>query len=254
MITVCFTYFRSLALANLSAALHSLRCQDFSDVDSIVIVDNNTEDAELDVLKTVDPLSFPVPVRVFSLKHADVSKTHSWSTNFAVGYAQTPWVLFTRADYLLDFDLIRRFSSIVKAKPREWDGFITAHVRHLFVDVGYCEATSWRTSGVRALYTLPGQEETYTDIDAGVWMARRATFDMVGGLDERLTMWGHAQTHFQWKLHTIGTEFVRIPEALFHHPQHSAERDLSAAHRQLQDYGINLKELWARYKGPQPYA
>jgi GT2 family glycosyltransferase len=95
--------------------------------------------------------------------------------------------------------------------------------------------------------------ETYTVIDSGVWMARRAAFWHVGGLDEALAAWGHAQTHFQWKLHTSGVEFVRIPEILFYHPLHAAERDIALAHEQLRGIGIDIHKMWERYEGAKPY-
>lgn len=252
-ITICFTYFKSLALANLAAALYSLSRQDLSQVEEIVIVDNDTADAESEIRLVIDALKFPVPVGLLSFKHGDGTKTHCWSTNTALGEARTPWVLFSRADYVLDFDLLRRFYEIVMGRPQGWDGFVTANVYHLAVDVGVCEQTRWRDVGPQALLVLPGVENSYTCIDAGVWMARRDTFNHVGRLDEALTAWGHAQTHFQHKLHATGTEFVRIPEPMFFHPQHAAPRDLALAHQQLRERGIDIKQLWQRYEGAQPY-
>jgi hypothetical protein len=81
-------------------------------------------------------------------------------------------------------------------------------------------------------------------------MLRRSAFIE---LDESLTVWGHAQTLFQYQLHEKGVEFVRIPEVLFYHPQHSAPRDLNLAHQQLRERGVALDKLWARHDGAQVY-
>jgi hypothetical protein len=254
MITICFTYFKSLALANFEAALYALRRQDFSAVQEIVIVDNDTEDAAQTLMKTIGgDLKFPVPVTLKSFKHGDPTKTHPWSANVAVREATTSWVLFTRADYILDFTLVSRFAEVIEEHPPGWKGFVTSNVCHLFHDVAACETYGWRSRGPGVLLDAPHATEAYTCIDAGVWMTQRATFDEVGGLDERLSAWGHAQTHFQYKLHKAGVECVRIPEVLFYHPLHSATRDLDEGHQQLRDLGVDLKEMWARYEGTQPY-
>lgn len=256
MITVCLTYFRSLTLANLSAALYSVRRQDLSHVESIVVVDNNADDVASDIHREIDVLSFPVPVRLLSFKHGDSSRTHSWSTNVAVREAISPWVFFTRADYLLDFDMLRRCVEVVEVKQQHrpnWNGFVTSNCYQLGVDVAGCETTSWREHGTTMLRRFPGSEVDYTSIDTGVWLSTRRIFDEVGGLEEKLIAWGHAQTHFQYKLYRAGTEFVRIPEPLYFHTQHGAERDLGLAHQQLREQGINLRELWERYEGAKFY-
>ncbi len=247
MITLCFTYFKSLTLHALAAALFSVRKQDLSAVSAIVVIDNDTADSKDDIHDVIEHLAFPVPVFLGSFKHEDATKTHSWSTNAAVHAApMTPWILFSRADYLLDFGLVESFVKVVGEHPADWNGFVTANVYHLSVDLARCEETEWRHFGPGMLRSLPGAEADYTAIDAGVWMARHTTFCAVGGLDERLSAWGHAQTHFQHKLHLAGVEFVRIPKPLFFHPQHAAPRDLGLAHQQLAERGVDLKEMWAR--------
>lgn len=251
--SICFTYFRSLALANLGAALYSIRRQDLSRVESLVVVDNNTDDSDQSIRQVINDLDFPMPVRLSSWKHGNAKKTHSWSTNKAVRESSTPWVLFTRADYVLDFDLVAKFVGVVDGYDHGWNGFVTAHVYHLNVDIAGCEATAWRRQGPGVFARLPGVENRYTTIDAGVWMARRRAFDQVGGLDESLSAWGHAQTHFQHKLYEQGVEFVVLPEPLFYHPLHAGERDIEAAHRQLAERGVRIQDLWARYEGAQPY-
>jgi GT2 family glycosyltransferase len=239
-----------LTLANLAAAFYSVRQQDLSYVKEIVIVDNGTKDPRWAIQELIDAQVFPIPVHVLSFKHNNLAKTHSWSTNVAVRATSTPWVLFTRADYLLRFDLVKKFVETIELTP-DWNGFVTGNGCHLGMDIAACEQTTWREHGPDAL--RGGSIFDYTNIDAGVWMARRDAFERVHGLDEALTAWGHAQTHFQYKMHLAGTEFVRIPEVLFYHPQHSAERDLGLAHQQLAECGVDLRQMWARYDGPMVY-
>lgn len=218
----------------------------------MIVVDNDTGEGDR-VREIIDELRFPIPVSLKTFRHGDETRTHSWSTNIAVREAQSEWVLFTRADYLLDFGVVTRFVRVVDSKPAGWNGFVTGHVFHLQAPIHECERTEWRSAGPSVLQRLPGVEENHTAIDAGVWMARRSAFEEVGGLDERLSAWGHSQTHFQHKLHGIGVEFVRIPEPLFYHPLHAAVRDIELAHRQLADNGIDLKQMWKRHDGVQPY-
>lgn len=252
-ITICSTFFKSLALANFEAALYSVRRQDLSRVEEIVIVDNDSVENVFDIQCVIDGFEFQIPIRLLSFKHGDETKTHAWSTNTALREASTPWMFFTRADYILDFGIVQKFAKVMDLEAPGTLGFITGNVYHLSVDVGVCETTAWRRDGVSLLRVLPGVEETYMCIDAGVWMITKGAFTSVGGLDETLTAWGHAQTHFQYKLHRVNVPCMRIDEPLFYHPQHAAPRDIELAHRQLADRGIELKELWARYDGVQPY-
>lgn len=249
-LTICCPYFKSLGLRNLDAALYSVRQQDLSRVDELVVVDNDTTDRVPDIHAIVDAHTFPVPTRILSFKHGDPTRTHSWSSNIAVRATATPWVLMTRADYLLDATFLQRCVAIADTKPDDWDGFVTSNGCHLAADIVGCEAANWRRLGPLVLRGVPFD---YTAIDAGVWMARRSAFDRVGGLDESLTAWGHAQTDFQHRLYATGTEFVRISQTLFFHAQHGGEKDLALAHRQLAERGIDLHTLWARYEGAQPY-
>ncbi len=252
MITICLTYFKSLTLANLAAALHSVWRQDLSLIDEIIILDNDSWDTLEAIQQEIDKFDFPVPVRLLSYKHGDSARTHSWSTNEAVRHVDTPWVLFTRADYLLAFDAVERFAQAVGNDNQ----FIVGGYWDVTIDIHSCEQYPWRSEGPQVLRPF-GREYDHVLIDAGVWMTRRETFDKVGGLDEALTAWGHAQTHFQHKLFCAGVEFVRIPFILFYHPVHGyvAPKDIGLSHAQLRAVtGLDIKECWARYNGPDnPY-
>jgi len=253
MITICLTHFRSLTLFNLDAALYSLRQQDFSKVAKIIVLDNNTDDPVPSIWAIINRYNFPVPALVISSKHGNPKRTHSWSTNRAVHEVQTPWIFFTRADYLLDSGILQNWVEVVEARGQQWNGFVTSNTRHLAVDIGEVEKTNWRVDSF-ALRRLPGMETDYGDIDSGVWLTTKAAFDAVGGLDEGLTAWGHAQTHFQWKLFHAGVETVCFAGPMVYHPLHSAPRDIELAHKQLADQGVSLREMWQRHSGRNPYA
>jgi GT2 family glycosyltransferase len=253
VITVALTYFKSLTLANLAAALYSVSRQDLSRVAEIIVVDNDTADPEPAIQDVIAAQGFPVPVRLVSTKHGDPTREQAWSTNFTVRQAQSPWVLYTRADYLLDFSLLAKFVAVIDSKPAGWEGFLVSHGCHLAIPIGDCEQSDWRTRGPRC---FRGIEYDYTEVDSGVWMAPRAAYDRIGGFDERLSAWGHAQTEFQYRMYLSGVEFVRLRETLFFHPHHGGAKDIERAHAQLNDIGFDrakLQEMWSRYEGPKFY-
>lgn len=257
MITVCLVHFRGLTLANLAAALYSVRRQDLSCVKEVVIFDNDSGSSLDEVQELLDVLEFPVPIHLRAVRHGDASKTHAWSTNQAASLAMTPWVLFTRSDYLLHFDLVKRFTEEAHKRAYDhiyrWDGFVTSNGCHLQSTIEVCEQMRWREVGPQV---FNGVTFDYTSIDSGVWMMRADTFKHARGLDERLTLWGHAQTEFQHRLFGMGVEFIRIPEVMFWHPHHAyaVPKDLSAANEQLASLGLDLKGMWSRYHGVNPYA
>lgn len=250
MITICFTYFRSLTLSNLESALYSVRQQDLSNVRELIVVDNNSTDMAEDIRDVMERLNFPMRVGLWSEKHGDSTRTHSWSTNKAVKLASTPLIFFTRADYLLDSDILAQFWRVAQHEP--WNKFVTSNGRHLHVPIDVCDPVL-RTRGFSALNELPGTEFDYTLIDTGVWLARREAFEAIGGLNEQMTAWGHAQTEFQHRLWKSGVEFVRIPKVMFQHPHHGGAKDIDVAHAQLALQGADLKEMWSRYHGVSPY-
>lgn len=251
MIAICFTYFRSLGLDNLRAALYSVRWQDLSKVVEIVVVDNNTDDTESSIQAMVSSFHFPVPVRVLSAKHGNPVLTHSWSMNLAIRQSSAPWVFYTRADYLLDPRLLWKL--LASQRVSEAD-FVTSDGYHLNLEIQWCDQfTTWRTDGPSTLLHLSGSVIDYGVIDSGVALLKRSAFDLVGGLDETLTAWGHSQTDFQYRLSTAGVSFDRVSEVLFYHPQHAAERDIALAHEQLRAKGVEPRDMWKRHLGEQPY-
>ena len=250
MISVCLTYFKSLALANLRASLYSLWRQDLSRVNSIVVFDNDTPDEARLIDDAIAELKWPVPVDLISIKHGDSTRTHAWSTNRVVEASEGPWIFFTRADYLLTFDALTKFAAVIDAREPGWDGFVTSYGCHMQDYIETVEQTNWRAIGPGH---LQGKHYDYSYVDAGVWLLPRASFLLAGGLEERLSAWGHAQTEFQHRLYLRGTEFVCVDETLHYHHKHEAERDIDAAHRQLESLGVSPTDMWARYHGEKPY-
>lgn len=252
--TMALTYFKSLTLDHLRAALHGVRKQAFlQQVQELVVVDNDTTDTQPEIAAAINEAQLGIPTRLLSYKHGDASRTHSWSTNMAVRAAATNWIFYTRADYILNPAMLVRCLNAVASRSLGWDGFVTGDCFWLHVGIDAVDQTGWRQEGAQALHRLPGTVAAHSVIDSGVWMTTRAAFERVGGLEEGLTAWGHAQTHFQWKLHRAGTEMVRLPEVLYYHPHHGAHRDLALANEQLRAQGHDIRDLWARYEGENPY-
>lgn len=252
MITIGFTYFRSLTLANLRASLYTVRQQDFSLVDQLIVLDNNTADSERAIQDVIDGYAFPVPVRLISVKHGDSTKTHAWSTNLLHRVAPSPWVFFTRADYLIAPNTLALFA----AQVRHDRMFIVGKYYGLDVTIEGVEQYHWRSHGLTVLHPL-GREYDHMLIDVGgVWLTSKTAFESVGGLDERLWAWGHQQTLFQYRLHEAGTEFVCVPQIVFYHAEHGYEtpRDHALAIQQLASIGVDIHDLWARFDSPNnPY-
>lgn len=248
MTTICLVHFKTMPMASLEAAVWSLRQQDLSRIDEIVIVDNNSDALPSDIYALTSTLY--IRTRVISSKHQDLTRTHAWATNLVVAQVESPWFLMTRSDYLLASNTLEKFHAVIDAQPSDWNGFVTGDGSHLTVPLGECERLGWRQRGVES---LGGSRFDYTLIDAGVWMMRRAAFDKIEGLNEGLAAWGHSQTEFQYRLYASGVDFIRVPEVLFVHPLHAGERDIAKANEQLAASGGDLKNMWDRYHGVSPY-
>jgi hypothetical protein len=249
-VSIVLIYFQSLTLAHLDASLHALARNDLSGLTEIVILDNNTPDPVAQIEAVMARQSWPVPIRLVSLKHGDSTKTHAWSTNTAVRALSTPWVLLSRADYLLSPDAVRLF-----LEQRHTPQFVVGRYWDVPVFLEQVENTNWRAEGPSVLQRW-GKEYDHTLIDAGLWMTTRDLFESVGGVDESLTAWGHPQTHFQYKLHQVGVPSYRIPSIVFYHIFHGSvtPRNHGLAKQQVETLGVTIPEMWARYTGADnPY-
>lgn len=255
MIDIAFVFFRTLDLRHLDAALYSLSRQDFTEVGSVFILDNNTTFTPDQIEAVVQRYPVPVPVEVGYGKHGDPNKTQSWSVNAVMRRCQSPWVFFTRADYILDASTLARFAAVRDQHPPDWRGFVTSYAYHMAFDErgdqrieGFrdIEQHDWRTRGAQVLLTdVNGWRVDSSHLDAGVWLTRRALWAEVGGLDERLHAWGYQQTVFQRALREHGVDIVQIPEFLFFHQHHAAPRSYDVAKAQLAETGLTVEALQA---------
>jgi hypothetical protein len=252
MIDVAFIYFRTTTLQHLDQAWYSLSKQDFFGVRSVHFIDNNTPDAPVDIEAVVKRYPLSVPVFLHYEKHGDSTKTHSWSINEACRQVSAPWMFFTRSDYLLDFDCLRRFKREVDHRGGNWRGFVTSHCYQMgcdaqlsntdvFVDLD-AKYPTWRTEGPQQFVGKePAALFHSTDSDAGVWMTSPAWIKQVGGANEQMTSWGYQQSIMQRALRTrAGVEMLAIPEYLFFHLHHAAPRDFAQAQHEYDRFGGNV--------------
>ena len=255
-ITIAFVHFRTTTLDHLDAAWFSLSKQDdWTDVVDVIVLDNNTDDAPVEIDAVLDryPL-LPCLPRLFVEKHGDPSRTHSWSVNRALLYATTPWVFFTRTDFLLDPSCLRTFRETRDqrlARNPQWDGLITSWCHQMGFDATLSNTDAlaphsmreapWRQhpSGPRSLIGhVPACHFHDADKDAGVWLTRHSLWARSGGLNERMVSWGYQQSVWQTKLvNRFAAEMVQIPDYLFHHQHHAAPRDPQQAAAEVQRWG-----------------
>lgn len=249
MIDIAFIFFRTLRLEHLDAAWYSLSRQDFTGVQSVQFLDNNTEYTEAEIEAVLVRYPLPVPLVIHYAKHGDPTKTQSWSCNKAVSLCSADWVFLMRADFLIDDDCLARFveSRDLFSMMSGDRSFVTSWCQQM----GYDDALSntdalaaytlpdapWRTDpkGLKGLVgTVPSHMFQSTDKDAGVWLIKRELVSEVGGLNERMSSWGYQQQVFQRALMRAGVQIIVIPDYLFHHQHHYAVRDFEQAARELQ--------------------
>jgi hypothetical protein len=255
-VTIFLVHFRALGLdvRYLKNALYSLRQQDHDDIiDQIIVFDNDSELDPIDIMKLIKSFNFNVYTDLIYDKHGDPNKRcQSWSVNecfrnFDPRFARNDWILFTRSDYILDFNLVKKFDEVVQSHPSPWRGFVTSYAYHMAYDerndqriIGYrdLEPTNWRTEGTqRLLEGINGWKVDSSNTDAGVWLTRHSLWDAVGGLNENLKAWGLQQTVFQQALTESGVEVYQIPEYLFFHQHHGGEfRDYDKAIEELEEH------------------
>lgn len=246
-VSVCFVYFKTLALQHLDAAWYSLSKQDFSQVNHVYFLDNNTDDDLFAIQEVLNRYPLPVPVIFCSDKHGRSDRTQSWSVNRVCQMAQGPIIFFTRADYILAFDALAlmvdrvRNSLAFDFKPFVsgwcWQMAYDREAANLneFVDV---EQYGWREGGMAALMQHPYAFRFHeTDRDAGVWCTLKAYLAEAGWMNEKLTSWGYQQSSFQTDLQRAGVRCEAIQDYLFAHQHHWAPRDFTKANEEYARFG-----------------
>ncbi len=249
--SICFVFFRGLTLDHLDAAWYSVHKQDLLHVERIYFLDNNTEYSEEAinaVLKRYerDDIEY---VKVFE-KHGDSTRTQSWSVNRVCQMAGGPWILFTRADYILAWDALARMRVEILDRPSwDWRRFVSGWCWQMAYDreakntpeVIDIEKYRWREGGMPALLQHPyGFRFHETDEDAGVWFTAKDYLAEAGWMNEKLVSWGYQQSTFQRALKRIGITCSAVQDYLFAHQHHYADRDFDRARQEYQQHGEGL--------------
>lgn len=241
-----FNFFGSTTLRHLDAAWYSLTQQDFTGVRGVHVLDNNTKYPEAAIRAVLDRYPLPVPVALYSVKHQDPTRAHSWSVNTLCRDLMPPdtdWIFWTRSDYLLEFACLSQWrqgaEEHLAAHPQ--DKLFVSSYCHLIaynfaeqvgrqqkVDI---EKYPWRRKGPYILIgRVPGHPHQNTASDAGVWLTRRAYLAAAGWMDETMSSWGFQQSVFQLKLHhEQGVHMLIAGEYFFHHMEHPVPRDKAKA-------------------------
>lgn len=239
-VSLCFVYFQTLDLRHLDAAWYSVSKQDFTDVNAVFFLDNNTTDDPAAIEEVLNRYPLPVPVITTFDKHGDNTKTQSWSVNRVCKQAYGPWIFFTRADYILAFDALAQMSTLGKQRALQAGGkpFISgwcwqmAYDRdganmNAYIDI---EPLEWRRRGMSALLEHPYAFRFHeTHLDAGVWFTKKDYLAEAGWMNEKLTVWGYQQSSFQRALTRKGVSCEAIQDYMFAHQHHWAPRDFAAA-------------------------
>jgi hypothetical protein len=244
VIDICFIYFRTLTLDHLDAAWFTLAKQDFAGVQSVIFLDNNTDDDPEAIQAVLDRYPLPVPRILCFEKHGDSRRTQSWSVNrVTMGLARGPLVFLTRADFLLNYDCLAKMrAEYLSRDEARRNVFITSHCHQMGCDAALSNLdvlaghsardAAWR-SDPQGPASLLGVEHAnlfqMTHVDAGVWLTPRAPILAAAGLNEKMVAWGYQQQEFQRRLARQGTEMCALPEFLFHHQHHWAVRDVGQA-------------------------
>lgn len=253
-VSVCFVFFRTLNLRHLDAALYSVACQDLTSVREILILDNNTDFSEEAISQCVTSSLYPkiigndVRLVLWSEKHGDTRRTQSWSVNRVCREATAPWILFTRADYIIAFDALARFTARAQemhAAGRKpflsgwcWQMAYDREARNVDANVDI-EKYRWREKGMPALLQHPHAFRFHeTDQDAGVWFTRKEYLAEAGWMNENLVSWGYQQSEFQRMLQNRAScTLETIQDYLFAHQHHSASRDFAVAQSEFNKHG-----------------
>lgn len=247
--SICFVFFRGMNLEHLDAAWFSLHKQDFLHVERVYFLDNNTDYTEFEinaVLKRYERADVEY-VKEFA-KHGDLTRTQSWSVNRV---CQMPpldtWILFTRADYILAFDALKRMRAQVLEQPT-WDQrrFVSGwcwqmaydrEAKNIDANIDI-EQYGWRQRGMPALLEHPYAFRFHeTDQDAGVWFTKQSYLAEAGWMNEKMTSWGYQQSTFQRALRGIGITCSAIEDYLFAHQHHYAVRDFAKAQDEYNRFG-----------------
>jgi hypothetical protein len=248
MIDICFVHFRTLNLEHLDAAWYSLSKQDFSGVRNVFFLDNNTEYSPDSILSVLYRYPLPCPLWLNFHKHGLSDRTQSWSVNTVCKAALSPWVFFTRTDYILAFDCLSKLWERAEGLTAQglrcflsgwcWQMAYDREARNIDAQVDI-EQYNWRELGMEALLRHPYAFRFHeTDQDAGVWLTKKENLARAGWMNEGMVSWGFQQSTFQRALRNqAAVHCEAIQDYLFAHQHHYAERDFGKASQEYLNHG-----------------
>lgn len=247
-----FVFFRTTDLYHLDAAWFTLARQNFTHVERVIFINNNTQFDTLEIEHVLSRYRLPVRLDIHHELHRDSKKTHSWSVNRFIELSSTPWIFFARSDYLLNYDLLTEFW---KEKERRqqlnptWRGLITSYCHQMGYDSGLSNTDAlapyslpgaeWRMmlEGPKFLFgKVPANYFESSGVDAGVFLTQRMNFTEIGGMNENLVNWGFNQQEAQGLMQGRGVEMVALKEYLYHHQHHYAPRDFQVANSEHEQF------------------
>jgi len=235
MLSIVFTFYRTLTLEDLERATYSLVHQErlHELADEIVFVDNNTLYEPVEILEVTEPYFRSFPVRYHFEKHGDSDKRHSWSANYGIRAARNERVFFTRADYILMEDCLWKMAEAAG----EGLNFVSGWCWQMGYDQQAqstetpppYEAYAWRTN-VRWLLQYPYAFKFHqTHEDAGVFATCKEAMEKGGWYDEAMINFGYQQSTLQRRMRQAGVKMWALQEYLFCHQHHEANRDFRLA-------------------------
>ena len=236
MLSIVFTFYRTLDLKHLERALCSLSMQTALDqATELVFVDNNTNYAPVEIENVVREYEELLPeVKYHFMKHGQSDRCHSWSANYGIRAAENDLVFFTRADYILMEDCLER---MLAGMRDEQMAFMSGWCYQMACQRGGepyemeppYEAFGWRDN-VRNLLLWPHAHLFHeTDKDAGTYLTTRTAVAAGGWYDELMVSFGYQQSTLQRQMSNAGVRMEAIQEFLFCHQHHEADRDFARA-------------------------
>ncbi len=239
--TGCFIHFKTVNRRCLDRAWYSFASQPWRSNDTILVLDNNSDESPQHWQQRLDALK-PAS-RLMLSRHTDERRTHPWAVNTICKAAPDSLIFLSRSDYILAPSALADLSfQASRGEGQFASGWIyqSAYDRDQKdlppFDIDQLRwQDDWR---VLVDATVPGYTFYETNLDAGVWACERSALERAGWLNEDLWKWGYAQSTFQRALTNSGTPCSTLPWHIAFHQQHGVwDRDHDAARAQYNEAG-----------------
>jgi hypothetical protein len=155
----------------------------------------------------------------------------SWNNNAAIRMAPTQVFVLCRADFVYDFTFCEK---VLAAYANEPMSYATSWM-FMMPAVQDLDSLGWRENPQRLLENNAGvtskQIECWkmADKDGPSFCTSKQACEAAGWYDESFTSWGFSQQDIQSRMRAAGVKMKVIPEWLFFHMFHPAERDYAKA-------------------------